>query len=176
MRCLKKFLFITLCSVFSVFFSLSSSLPTHAIDLNPANLELVGWNANPCSRVGYTSGTTVTGFSDWNRYPTLRYGTNIGYLRVGGCGEKMWAVKNSYVQLIITVYGASGSQIPSLLNLNKNGDFDPISQRITSSVDVPDGHLRTFEVILSLLLIIIIIISVSILLRLGFLGVMVVFL
>lgn len=147
MKCFKKSFLAVLCCFFSLFVSISLSSPTHAIDLNPANLELVGWNANPCSRVGYTVGSSVTSFSDWNRYPTLRYGTNIGYLRVGGCGETMWAVKNSYVQLIITVYGASGSQIPSLLNLNKNGDFDPISQRITSSVDVPDGHLRTFEVI-----------------------------
>lgn len=147
MKCFKRSFLAALCCFFSLLFSISQSIPTHAIDLNPANLELVGWNANPCSRVAYTLGNRIDAFSDWNRYPTLRHGSNIGYLRVGGCGETMWAVKNSYVQLIITVYGASGSQIPSLLSLNKNGDFDPISYRITSSVDVPDGHFRTFEII-----------------------------
>lgn len=147
MKCFKKSFLAVLCCFFSLLFSILSPIPTHAIDLNPANLELVGWNTNPCSRVGYTSGTSVYAFSDWNRSPSLRTGANIGYLRVGGCGETMWLRKYSYVQIIITVYGSSGSQIPSLLNLNKNGDFEPISQRITSSVDVPDGHLRTFEVI-----------------------------
>lgn len=149
MRCLKKYLFIAFFSVFSLLFSILSSIPTQALDLVPSNLDLVGWNSTPCVRAAYSNGTHITGFSPWSRISNIIPTYGVGFIRIGGCGETMWAVKGSFLQIIMTLSGNSGSDIATLLNLQKNGDFEPISQRITSSVDYDSGHghLRTFEII-----------------------------
>jgi|GEM_PF-2913883 hypothetical protein len=149
MKCFKKSLLAVLCCLFSLLFSISSSIPTHAIDLNPGNLDLVGWNSNPCSRLAYTVDTYIEGFSDWSRAPRYDHHKVVGYVRIGGCGETMWTVKGSFVQIIFSLSSKLASDIPTIIYPQKNGDFEPISQRITSSVDYDSGHghLRTFEII-----------------------------
>lgn len=147
MKCFKKSLFAVLCFFFSLLFSISSSIPTHAIDLNPGNLDLVGWNSNPCSRLAYTVGTYIEGFSDWSRAPRYDHHKVVGYVRIGGCGETMWTVKGSFVQIIFSLSSHLASDIPTIIYPQKNGDFEPISHRVTSSVDTVTGHIRTFEII-----------------------------
>lgn len=149
MKCFKKFFSVALCCFFSLLFSISQSIPTQALDLVPSNLDLVGWNSTPCVRAAYTNGTHITGFSPWSRISNIIPTYGVGFIRIGGCGETMWAVKGSFLQIIMTLSGNSGSDIATLLNLQKNGDFEPISQRLTSSVDYDSGHghLRTFEII-----------------------------
>ena len=150
MKCFKKSFLVVFCCFFSLLFSISSSIPTHAIDLNPANLELVGWNATPCTRLAHTVHDEVKFFSEWARSVSIKGGSfPVGYIRIGGgpCGETMWVRKYSYVQIILTVTGPNGRDVPSIMKLQKNGDFEPISHRIISSVDYPQGHMRMYEII-----------------------------
>jgi hypothetical protein len=147
MKCFKKSFLAALCCFFSLLFSISQSIPTHALDLVPSNLDLVGWNSTPCVRVARTNGTQIVDYGNWDRSSNINVGYSVGFIRIGGCGETMWAVKGSFMQIILTIRGASGSDLPTILQLQKNGDFEPVSQRLTSSVDYNGGHLRTFEII-----------------------------
>lgn len=147
MKWISKSLSFVLTSILSVLsFFFITSVNVNAIELTPSNLELKGWNANPCSSTISMSGgnRAVSGHGKASSiggiYP-------IHYVQIGGCGETMWLVPGSFVQILVTFTGPTVKSNPPLWYFSNTSDFQPISHKVVVNTSNSQGEDLTYEII-----------------------------
>lgn len=140
MKCFRKLFLSSLCFLFSFSLLIVNSIPTNALELVPSNLELKGWNANPCLTVATPDGR-LFGPGRAISFSSI----TISHITIGQCGQTMWLVPGSFVQIILTFTGR-GSQ-PPLWYFQNTDQFDLVSHRVIGNHYNSQGHDLVYEII-----------------------------